>query len=373
MQIKKVKTMKAALISLRSKSSEMTVEAMRNYFDEVDDLDIRNIEVNLGVKKLELLYSGEQLKDYDCVYAKGSFRYAPLLASTTSMLESKGVYLPIKSSSFTISHDKLLTHIELQRNNIPMPKTYLSSTPEAAKELLEKLNYPIIMKFPQGTQGKGVMIADSLKGAKTMLDALSALKQPFLIQEYIETDGVDVRAIVAGDKVIASMKRKATGDEIRSNIHAGGAGEPCELDAHTKKIAIQTAKAVGAEICGVDILESAKGPVVIEVNISPGLQGITAATKINVADRISKYLFETTKKIREGSKKEGTKKILSELGVESTGQEIITSLDFRGKRILLPEVITNITKFSTDQDYVIEAKDGKLKIKKFEVGKEEKK
>ncbi|MBW2992061.1 RimK family alpha-L-glutamate ligase [Candidatus Woesearchaeota archaeon] len=365
--------MKAALISLRSKSSDMTVEAMRNYFDDVDDLDIRNLEVNLGVKAMELLYNGAPLKNYDCVYAKGSFRYAPLLASASSIMQNKGVYMPIDARSFTISHDKLLTHIELQKNNIPMPKTYLSSTPEAAKELLEKLNYPVIMKFPQGTQGKGVMIADSLKGAKSMLDALSALKQPFIIQEYIETEGVDIRAIVVGERVVAAMKRKATGEEIRANIHAGGKGEACELDSHTKKIAIETAKAVGAEICGVDILESAKGPTVIEVNISPGLQGITAATKVNVADKIAKYLFERTKSIKEGTKKAGTKKILTELGVETPGQEIITDLDFRGKRILLPEMISNVTKFTTHQDYAIEAKEGELRIKKFDVEKGEEK
>ena len=359
--------MKAAIISLRSKSSEMSIEAMRNHFDEVDDLDIKNLEVNLGVKQLELLYEGEPIKDYDCVYAKGSFRYSPLLASTTSILSGKGVYLPIEARSFTISHDKLLTHIELQKHNIPMPKTYLSATPEAAKKLLGRLNFPIVMKFPQGTQGKGVMIADSFAGASSMLDALSALKQPFIIQEYIETGGVDIRAIVVGGKVVASMKRKATGEEKRANIHAGGKGEPYELDFNTKKIAIETAKAVGADICGVDILESVKGPLVIEVNISPGLQGITAATRINVADKIAKFLSEKANEMKEGVKEVGVKKILTDLGVEKAGHGLITSLDFRGKRILLPDMITDMTKFTTDHDYVIEAKEGELKIKKFEM------
>ncbi len=367
--------MKAALISLGSKSSQFTAEAMKNYFDEVDDLDIKNIEVNFGVKELELLYNGEPLKDYDCVYAKGSFRYSPLLASITSVLAKKDIYLPISADSFTISHDKLLTQIELQKNKIPMPKTYLSSTPEAARELLEKVNYPIIMKFPQGTQGKGVMVADSFASASSMLDALSALRQPFLIQEYIETGGIDIRAIVVGKKVVAAMKRKAEGEEKRANIHAGGKAEPCQLDAHTKKIAIDTAKAVGAEICGVDILESAKGPVVIEVNISPGLQGIMAATKVNVADKIAKYLYEVSKKRSEGDKKESASKILSDLGVEEatkTSKDIMTTLDFRGKRVLLPEVVTNLTKFDDTQDVVISADKGKLEIKKLIIGAKKK-
>ncbi|MBW2992828.1 hypothetical protein KY345_06455, partial [Candidatus Woesearchaeota archaeon] len=124
------------------------------------------------------------------------------------------------------------------------------------------------------------------------------------------------------------------------------------------------------------ILESAKGPTVIEVNISPGLQGISAATKVNVADKIAKFLFEKTKAMKEGSRKAGTKKILTELGVEgAAGQEIITDLDFRAKRILLPEMITNITRFTANKDYSIQAKSGELIIKKFEVSeeKEEKK
>ena len=109
-------------------------------------------------------------------------------------------------------------------------------------EVLKKVNYPIIMKFPKGTQGKGVMVADSFAGASSLLDALDFLKQPFIIQEFIETDGSDVRAIVIGDKVVASMARRAKEDEKRANIHAGGKGEAITLDSHTKKIAIDTAK-----------------------------------------------------------------------------------------------------------------------------------
>ncbi|MCK4522161.1 MAG: ATP-grasp domain-containing protein, partial [Nanoarchaeota archaeon] len=207
--------MKSAVISLGSVSSKWIVKAMSKYFDSVDDIDIRDIEINISAEKLNVLYKGKQLNDYDCIYAKGSFRYQPILRAITTALYDT-TYMPIKAPAFTVGHDKVLTQLDIQKNKIPMPKTYLSSSAQAAKKILEKMNYPIVMKFPSGTQGKGVMFADSYSSASSMLDALSALRQPFLIQEYVETGGVDTRAIVIGDKVVASMKRESTQGEKRA-------------------------------------------------------------------------------------------------------------------------------------------------------------
>ncbi len=244
--------MRAAIISLESKSSIMTADAMKKYFDSVDSINIKNVEVTLGSKGLSVLYNDKPLQKYDCIYAKGSFRYAPLLRSiTTAFYDS--VYMPLKPNAFTVGHDKLLTHLALQYYKIPMPNTYVISTSSAAKKILKEIKYPVILKFPHGTQGKGVMFAESYAAASSMLDAIDTLKQPFLIQEYVETEGADIRAIVVGDRVVAAMKRKAEGEEKRANIHAGGKGEALVLDAHTKKIAVSTAKAIGAEVCAVDI------------------------------------------------------------------------------------------------------------------------
>jgi len=214
------------------------------------------------------------------------------------------------------------------------------------------------------------MFADSFAAASSMLDAIETLKQPFLIQEYIETEGSDIRAIVVGDKVVAAMKRKAAGDEKRANIHAGGKGEALVLDTHTKKIAVNTAKSIGAEICAVDILETVKGPQIIEANISPGLQGITSVTKIDVADKIAKYLFEKTKEFSEKGKKTETSKMFTDLVVGGTGkenaeQQVITNLDIRSERILLPKIITNISKFGEKEEIVIKAKKGKISLEKY--------
>lgn len=284
--------MRAALISLGSTSSLWTHEAMLKYFDHVDHLNIKEIEVNLG-KEGVVLHKGEPLKQYDCIYAKGSFRFVPLLSSIASVLKGK-VYMPLQDHSFMTGHDKVRTHLKLQEYNIPMPTTYIASM-ENAKDLLERISYPIVMKFPSGTQGKGVMFADSFSSASSMLDALHIIKKQFLIQEYIRCNNTDIRAIVIGDEIIAAVKRTSKVGEKRANTHMGSTAESISLDNYTKKLVLQSAKAIGAEVCGVDILESEQGPLVIEVNVSPGLQGITEHTGVQVADHIAKYLAQQTK------------------------------------------------------------------------------
>ncbi len=357
--------MKAAVMSLGSKSSLMIVEAMKNYFDSVDNIDLRDVEVNLGAGKLDVLYEGRQLPQYSCIYARGSFRYAPLLRSVTRTLY-RNSYMPIKAETFTLGHDKLLTHLALQHFNIPMPTTYFASSTRAAKKILNEVTYPIVLKFPHGTGGKGVMFAESYAAASSMLDALIALKQPFLIQQYIETGGVDVRALVVGDDVVASMRRKAVKGELRANIHAGGTGEACVLDGRTKRIAIDTAISIGAEVCAVDMLESPKGPLVIEVNLSPGLQGITKATSMNVADKIAKYLSQKSEIFSARDRDEATLKIFEDLGLNNEmAQQIITNLDFRASRILLPKIVTDISKFGENDEVVLKVEKGKLVVEKI--------
>jgi ribosomal protein S6--L-glutamate ligase len=358
--------MKAALISLGSTSSIWTVEEMQKLFKEVNSVDLNKIEVSLQANKAKVLYDGSEFEHVDCVYAKGSYRYAPLLASVTSILKN-GSYMPVDSSAFSIGHNKLLTHLALLEHDIPMPVTYLASTVEAARKVLKTMNYPIIMKFPEGTQGKGVMFADSFASASSLLDALTALRQPFLIQEYVETGGADVRAIVVGEKVVAAMKRISDPEEARSNIHAGGTGEPIILDAKTQSIAIKASKAVKAAICGVDILESHKGPLILEVNLSPGLQGITKATNVNVAEEIASFLYEKTVELKEGSKPKNTEEILEEMGIAQSQKvnDIITNLSFRGDKIILPELVTKLTGFKESDEFIIKAEGKKVTIEKL--------
>lgn len=341
---------------------------MLDYFDEVDEINIKKIQVNLG-NDYGVFYEGKPLKEYDCILAKGSFRYAIMLRSITHMLAGK-CYMPFKASAFTVGHNKILTQLKLQKAGIPTPASYLAPSMDAAKKVLEEINYPIIIKFPEGTQGKGVMFADSFASASSLLDAFASLNQPVIIQEYVETGATDTRVIVVGDKVVASMQRKAEMGEKRANIHAGGVGMATELDAQTKKIAIKTAKVMNCDICAVDILESSKGPYVIEINLSPGLQGITKTTKIDVADYIARHIYKKTKEFKEENKETGTNDIFKDLGIDSDSstngeKEIIVNADMRGERLLLPSVASKLSKIGDDDEVIIKAKDGKLEISKL--------
>ncbi|MBI4152270.1 RimK family alpha-L-glutamate ligase [Candidatus Woesearchaeota archaeon] len=357
--------MKAAIISLGSKSSVMTAEAMQKYFDSVDMIQLKQIEVCLG-KDASILYEGKELGNYDCIYVKGSYRYANLLCSLASMLEGKIAYMPFFANAFTTVHNKLLTHLVLQQHKIPMPRTYITSTIAAAKDLLKRVNYPVVMKFPEGTQGKGVMFADSYGSASSLLDALGVLNQPFIIQEYVETGGADIRAFVVGDKVIAAMRRKAHTHEKRANIHAGGVGQSVQLGREVMKLAVTTARALGADICGVDILESPLGPLVIEANISPGLQGLSKVSTVDIPDEIAKFLFFKTQEKVEERKKLGAVQVMKELDMDPEAtQDIVSTLQFRGEKIVLPEIANRIARFTETKEYVITAKKGQLEIKEM--------
>jgi len=354
--------MNAALISLGSKSSKWTFEAMKKYFESVDDIDLRDLEVDLGGKKHIVLHNGKKMKEYDCVFIKGSFRYIQIMNAVASSLYGK-TYTPIEPKAFNIGHDKMLTHLALQRAQIPMPETYISANPAGAKQLLEKLSYPIVMKFPSGTQGKGVMFADSYVSAASVLDAFSALNQPVIIQQYVETGGKDIRAIVVGDKVVAAMSRQAVEGEKRANIHAGGKGLKVTLDYKSKELAIRTARAIGADVCAVDLLKDKKGSMVIEINLSPGLQGITDATGIDVAAKIAEYLYEAAKKFH-GETAHVSEKLAKAAGMGDDAKTIVTPVLLNRNKLVLPEIITDITGFTKDDELLVAAEKNSIVISK---------
>ena len=356
--------MKLAIISLESESSKMIAKEAENYFSKVDLLNIKDIEINVNKNTTEVLYRNKPIEKYDCIYCRGSYKYALLLRSITYAL-NKDVYMPLSPESFTIGHDKFLTLIKLQKNNIPVPKTYLTSTTKQAKDIIENIHYPAVLKTPSGTHGKGVMFADSIESARSMIDALEVFKQPYIIEEYVETNATDIRAFVIGEEVVASMKRKAAKGELRANIHAGAKAEYIILDYDTKQLAIKSAKAIKADICGVDILQGVK-PVVVEVNISPGIQGITKASKKNIADHIAKFLIQKTKDFKAQQKSSDYGNVLKECNIQN-GKEIITNINIKAGIIKLPDIITKITKFKDEEEVIITAKEKSLKIKKYEL------
>jgi len=286
--------MKIGIISLGGKSSKAVAKECKNYFDKVDELDLRKFEVHLTDDGIKVAYGGEELAEYDCLYIRGSFRYSLLQRSISRALNHK-TYIPIKPEAYTLGHDKLLTLLELQKEGIAIPSTYCTTNTSLAENILKNhVGYPAIMKLSEGTHGKGVMLADSLKSAKTILDMFDSFNKPFVIQEFVKTKKTsDIRAIVVGHKVVAAYKRQAAKGEVRANIHSGGERKPHKLSKEEEKLAVLSAKTLGVEICGVDLLNS-KSPSVVEINLSPAIQGIRSVTKKNVAKEIAKYLKSKT-------------------------------------------------------------------------------
>lgn len=354
--------MNLAVVSLGKKSSLAIAREAKSYFNDAENLDIRKIEVRTEQKKTQVRYDGKEMDDYGCVYVRGSYRYAFLQRSMTEALKNK-TYMPFKPYSFTLAHNKFLTLLELQKKNVPIPTTYLAATLSGAKKILESINYPIIMKIPEGTQGKGVLFADSVASAKSILDTLDVFRQPYIIQEYIDTDATDVRALVIGDEIAASYRRKAAGQEVRANIHLGGVGRECKLDKKTEETALKAARAVSADICAVDMLEGAETKV-IEINLSPGLQGAEKATGKNLAKIIAGYLYKMATEFNEARKKEDYDKIRNEFNLNEN-REIFANLNIKSGIIKLPEIITKITEFKEEDEVVLKADKGKLVIKKI--------
>lgn len=280
--------MKLAIVSLGGKSSHMIANAATAFFQEVKSFDLRHLKVYATSDSVKVSKNSTALDDFDAIYVRGPFQYWMLKRAITRSL-SHSCFMPLKATAFTIGHNKFLTLLELQKNHISIPDSYFVSNREMAKEILSEVTFPIIIKTPYGSQGRGVVFADSVSSARSLVDALEELSQPYIIQEYVEAGGTDIRAIVCGNKVVACMQRFARKEEKRANIHSGGTGREFKPTEEVEKVAIKAAEAIGADICGVDLLVSDKVRV-LEVNLSPGLVGISEALGRDVSIDVARFL-----------------------------------------------------------------------------------
>ena len=354
-------TLKFGLISLGSVSSKMVLEEAKKLFDVVHDIDIRKIEINIG-SSTQVLYDGEPLPDYDCLYIKGSFRYASLCYGLTEIYKSKS-FIPIDSNAHIIAHNKFMTHLFFSSNKmLKMPSTYFAAKISETKAFLKSLNYPIILKFPSGTHGKGVIFTESYTSASSMIDALDIFKQPAIVQDYINIKS-DIRVIVAGGKIAGAMKRTAAADEVRANAHMGGDAQPFVVSPEIKMMALEAAKKLRAGICAVDIIESSYGPLILEVNTSPGLQKITEVTRKNIAFDIAKYLHDETSKIKTGKDKLVSSDVMADLGVAEIGsRDFEAELVVKSGRIIVPEFAYKLSKFAEGEDVTFKISQNKIEI-----------
>ena len=261
------------------------------------------------------------------------------------------VYTPNSSNGITTSRDKLRSLQILSRHDIGIPHTTFVRDRADVLPAIERLGgAPVIIKILEGTQGVGVILAETTKVAEAILETLQSAKQNVLVQRFVaESKGKDIRAFVVGDRVVAAMRRVAQGDQFRSNVHRGGQAEPVELDASFQETAVRAAQIMGLRIAGVDMLESKEGPQVMEVNSSPGLEGIEATTGPDVAGVIIDYMADQVSfpelDIRQRltvSKGYGVVDLHVREGLELVGKTIVES-GLRERDI----VVLNLTKGTT--------------------------
>ena len=236
-------------------------------------------------------YEGEDLTDFDVIIPRISPSHTMYATAITRQFEMMNVYTLNRSIAIVRSRDKLRTMQLLAKAGVGIPKTVFSKSTRAVDDLIDQVGVPMIVKVARGSQGNGVVLAETRKAAKSVVQAFYVENVSILLQEFIEeASGADVRVFVVGNKVVASYKRQSLDDDLRSNIHQGGKGIAIKLTEEERKVALKAAKAVGLQVCGVDLLQSKRGPLVLEVNSSPGLEGIEAVTGRNIADNIIEYV-----------------------------------------------------------------------------------
>lgn len=247
----------------------------------------------IGKSKPRIMYDGRDIiDDADVIIPRIGSSVFKHGAAVVKEFEMNGVFSTATSLGIARSQNKVRTLQIMNRKNVPIPKTVFSINPDDIEEQIELLGgAPVIIKLQEGTHGLGVILADSKKSAKSIIDTFINMDTSIMLQEFVkESNGEDIRAIVAGGNVIASMKRIGVEGDFRSNIHRGGTGESVDLSNKERRTVIKAARFLGLPVCGVDLIRSKRGSLLIEVNSTPGLQGIEAYTKVNVAEEIIKYL-----------------------------------------------------------------------------------
>ncbi len=285
--------MKIAILSKGRKnySTQRLVAAAKKRRHTPLVLDYSRCYMEIEERKPDVHYQGQRVPTLDVVIPRIAAPYTAYGAAIVRQFEMRGTFTTAKSIAIVRSRDKLRTLQLLARDGIPTPKTAVANQPDDIDDLMEQVGGPpLIIKLVQGTHGRGVVIAETRKAPRSVLQAFYSIDTPILIQEFIgEAGGADIRTIVVGGKIIAAMKRQGLDEDFRSNIHLGGHGEAIELTKQERRLAIQAAKRLGLEMAGVDLIRSTRGPLVIEVNSSPGLEGIEKTTKIDVAGAIIDY------------------------------------------------------------------------------------
>lgn len=286
--------MKIAILSRNKNlySTRRLVEAAKTKGHDVQVVDVLRCYMNITAHNPSIHYKGEVLKDFDAVIPRIGASVTFYGTAVLRQFEMMNVFPLNESVAVTRSRDKLRSAQLLARKGIGMPVTGFAHNPDDIEDLIKEVGgAPMVIKLLEGTQGIGVVLAETKKAAESVIQAFMGLKANIMVQEFIkEAGGSDLRCLVVGDKVVAAMKRQGPEGEFRSNLHRGGSASLVRLTPEERSTAVRAAKIMGLEVCGVDLLRSNHGPVVMEVNSSPGLEGIEAASNKDVAGIIIQHM-----------------------------------------------------------------------------------
>lgn len=282
-------------------STKRLVEAAEARGHEVKVVDVLRCYMNITSNKPTVYYKRGEVKEklkFDAVIPRIGASVTAYGTAVLRQFEVGHVYSVNESVAIARSRDKLRAHQLLARKGIGMPITGYANRADATDDLIEFVGgAPLIVKVLNSTQGKGVLLAETNKAAESLINAFRNLETDFLVQEFIkDAGGSDIRCFVIGDKVIAAMQRTAKEGEFRSNLHMGGTAKVIKLKPEERALAVKAAKVMGLDLAGVDIVRSAHGPLVLEVNSSPGLEGIETSTGKDVAGAIIEYIEKDSKK-----------------------------------------------------------------------------
>ncbi|MEO9591661.1 RimK family alpha-L-glutamate ligase [Rhodopirellula bahusiensis] len=286
--------MKLAILSCspRCYSTRRLVEAAEQRGIKAKVLNTLKFAIDLAEGEPDLYYRSKQLSDYDGVLPRIGASITYFGTAVVRQFEQMDVFCANSSAGISNSRDKLRSLQILSRHQIGIPKTTFVRDRKDILPAIERVGgSPVIIKLLEGTQGVGVILAENVKVAEAIIETLQSTKQNVLVQQFVaESRGKDIRAFVIGDRVVAAMRRVAVGNEFRSNVHRGGQTEAVVLDETYAETAVRAAQIMGLRVAGVDMLEGANGPQVMEVNSSPGLEGIESATKLDIAGAIIDYM-----------------------------------------------------------------------------------
>jgi len=294
--------MKIGILSTNPRlySTRRLVEAGTERGHTIRVIDHKRCYMNITSHNPGIHYKGEAITDIDAIIPRIGASISFYGTAVVRQFEMMGVYSVNESVAITRSRDKLRASQLLARKGIGLPVTGFANSPDDTDDLLEFVGgAPVVIKLLEGTQGVGVVLAETKKAAESVIEAFRGLKANFMVQEYIkEAGGADIRCLVIGDKVVAAMKRQGKEGEFRSNLHRGGSASLIRITPEERSTAVRSAKVMGLNVAGVDLLRSNHGPVVLEVNSSPGLEGIENATDKNVAGTIIEFIEKNAKQGR---------------------------------------------------------------------------